>query len=358
MPTFAGGRLDGSEVVYSFSAAAQALAVARAGLSHRSLGPRGGILWCAGAEVSEDHWRPTFDKVERQVGTFAKIIRRISGVETGATIGERAVAYAGANHLLPKVLRRVGNAEAARLFDIVGEVSVGEVAGVGVTAGDEPTSESLFILAAGLAQKKAPPRLDLGLAEAAPGVLKSLSLAFEDETPLSDTEIQTARRDLINAFRIAVCMQETLGPIFNKKVLGLWFGASFIKDFLTLGWVCLGTIIFARLRRSTDELLESVDIAGRANEAETLWHLTIYFRSLVSERPELEPNFGIPALRRLMRDSSSVSQMLEQVKEIGLSEIVLSPWSNWRSLAPKTRMPFGLSAMSVGAPKELRLAGF
>jgi hypothetical protein len=116
------------------------------------------------------------------------------------------------------------------------------------------------------------------------------------------------------------------------------------------------TLGFARLRRRSNSLLLSPEIAVLADRAEAIWLTANYFHDLQSTHPEMRKLIGRKRLKRAFSDSQEYEKLLKELAGCTFPKPDFRPWEQWRK-SSKTMSP-GLLAMSIGAPSRRPLGDF
>jgi len=348
------GRVAGSEVWQPLSAAAQAVAIERALAHGRSLARAGAVLWTAGFEVDERYWRPALseaDRTGRLVSRWAgRLLRR---ADFGPTFGERIAEMHRFSGILHKVARKAGPAGLARGADLVVDVAASEFYEFGLPASDRDEADQKLVhralgLDAGESHHIHGQKLELGADLAA--ILAAMS-GHRPLTEFADSEIATARDDARNTLKVVYCLYGATDWIFGKRAFGLQIGTHLIRVWpLTLiQALALG---FARLRRQSDALLSSCEIADLATEAEKTWLMSIWLHDIYKGGGEGAKIINPKRLKSALTDSVWYRNLLRELASHEFAKREFRPWDQWQKSAGKTMSP-GLLAMSIGAPETI-----
>lgn len=352
------GRPAGSTVEHPRSAAMQVIAIERTVAEVRSIDRAGAILWTAGYEVDERHWRPALaqaDDVGRLVGRWGRHL--LNGNLSGQTFGERFVTMQNLNGILHTVARKAGKPGLARVIDMSVEVAAGEFSGFGLPASDRDESdqalaERAFGFDVGAGDHIHGKRLELGAD--LPTILEAMSARFPLED-FTDREIAMARDDARNALKIAHCLYASTDWIYGRGAFGLHLTRGVIR-FFPLTLIQAFALGFARLRRRSNTLLPSNEIAELATEAERIWLMSMWLRDVYEQGGEgaktNNPTRWKAVLSNPDRDSVSRRNLLGELASHEFAKREFRPWDQWRKSAGKTMSP-GLLAMSIGAPETI-----
>lgn len=347
----ADGRVAGSEVWQPLSGAAQAVAIGRVLANGRSLDRAGEILWTAGYEVDERYWRPTLkqaDQVARLVGNWGQ--RLLESPLSGRTFGERIVQTQKLHGILHTAARKARQPDFARVIDMTVEVAAGEFSGFGLPASDREESEQAlaeraFGFDVGAEHHIRGDRLELGADLSA--ILQAMSAAVPLDD-FTDYEISNARDDARNALKLGHCLHAATEWIYGQGAFGLHLTTGVIRAFpvLLIQALVLG---FARLRRRSNMLLPSTEIADLATQAEGFWLMSMWFHDIYKGGGEGAMIINPKRLKRALTDSDSYRDLLRELASHEFAKREFRPWDQWRKSAVRTMSP-GLLAMSIGAP--------
>ncbi len=322
--------------------------------SVHSVSRAGGILWVAGYDVDERHWRPALvkaDRVGRLVGQWGR--RFLKRDDTGPTLGERIVAMRSLSGVLQKVVRKAREEGRARVIDITVDIAVGKFSGFSLSASYDEDSEQTLVeqglgLDRGVRHHIRGKSLRLGVELSNVLVAMSIPLALEE---LTDREIAIARHDARNAMKIAYCFYEATAWIYGPGSFGLQLVKSVVR-FLPLDLIRAFSIGFARLRRQPSAVLRSDEIAALAAEAERVWLMSMWLRDVYERGGEPAKIINPKRLRSALTDSVSYQNLLKELAGLELAKREFRPWDQWLKSAGKTMSP-GLLAMSIGAPETI-----
>lgn len=352
------GRPAGSRVEQPRSAVVQVIAIERTLAHVRSIDRAGAILWTAGYEVDERYWRPALDQannVGRLVGRWGRHL--LNGNHSGRTFGERIAETQRLNGILHTVARKAGKPGFARVIDMSVDVAAGEFAGFGFPASDRDQSDQAladraFGFDVGTAHHIHGKRLELGADLSA--ILEAMSAPFPLED-FTDHEIAAAREDARNALKIAHCLYASTDWIYGRGAFGLHLTKGVIRHspLVLIQAFALG---FARLRRRSNTLLPSAEIAGLATKAEKFWLMSMWLRDVYELGGEGAKIINPKRLKSILsnpdRDSVSRQNLLGKLASHEFAKREFRPWDQWRKSAGKTMSP-GLLAMSIGAPETI-----
>jgi hypothetical protein len=347
------GKVDGSEVWLSASAARQAVAIERILHHFRSLDRVGAILWAAGFEVDERYWRPAIRKGARHGRLIADVIRRLyKSDDLGPTIGETCAKSAKFRGILHGVKRKAGEAFPL-VLDTSIAVAAGDFAGFQLSSSERDEPEETGInRALGFDGGKSDHvhGQSLGLEADLASLLTAMSQSGSDAA-FTDAEIFSARDDLGNALKIAWCLYDATAWIYGRQSFGLQL-AHRVGSLLAVGYIQAFTIGFARLRRHSDTLLSSAEIADLAVEAERLWMMSMWFKDIAEGDGENAGTLSAKRLKSALTDSASYQNLLGELASREFAKSEFRPWDQWRKSAGKTMSP-GLLVMSIGSPKVI-----
>lgn len=348
------GRPAGSTVEQLGSAAMQVIAIERTLGKVRSIKRAGAVLWTAGYEVDERYWRPALaqaDSTGRLVSRWAG--RLLGKADFGPTFGERIGEMQRFSGVLHKVARKAGHRGLARGADLAVEVAAGEFAEFGLPASDrdeadQDLAERAFGFDVRAAHHIHDQRLELGADLAA--ILEAMSghLPLKEFT---NSEIAAARDDARNALKVVYCLYAATDWIFGARAFGLQVGVHLIRVW-PLALIQALALSFARLRRRSNAVLASSEIARLATEAERVWLMSMWLRDIHKGGGEGATIINPKRLKLALTDSVSYRNLLGELANHEFAKREFRPWDQWRKSAGKTMSP-GLLAMSIGAPETI-----
>jgi hypothetical protein len=352
------GRVAGSSVWHPPVAAIQALAVQRL-LKQRSLYDfAGAVLWLAGSSVDERYWRP---KIQTAGATIVKV-RRASRLlirdkpTDENTFGERVTTPLGdLNGVFTRMARRIPNQQIPTAIDLVLSVASGQFDGFNVRDPDEGDLSDARLAESGMDLSAAQTdqigghglsfkRLGAMLVE----IAHSIDAFSPDK--LSDEEIATARNDVLNSFKLVVCFHASMSWIYGPQAFGLRL-ASWVGRYAPLDVMFVGVVLFAELRRRSDQFMPSSQIAELAFITEKSWRTSTYFHDLQSN-PKFAKSIELKRWKSAFEDSHQMENLINELAGYDFPMPEFKPWDQWKRLSGKT-MPPGLLAMSIGAPNRL-----
>jgi len=355
-PTYADdGRVSGSTVWHSPIEAGCALAIERALDNGKRLHAAGAILWLAGAPVDEKYWRPRFDQAGASLLTVRRGLRLLTRESTD-TFGERVtIPLAELNGVFAKMARRIPKQQAATGIDLVVSVASGQFDGFTNRDPDEgdlkdsDVAERALDLSAAKSDQIGGAHLNFsGLGAMLAEIAASIDTYSLDA--FSDAEIAQARDDVRNGFKLAVCFHAAMSWIYGPQAFGLrtisWMGRH-----ASLNIWFASILLFAQLRRRSDQLLPSSQIAALAHQAEAAWFIAIYFRGLQSI-PQLANAIDQKHWKSAFEDSHRMADLIKELAGYEFPWPAFRPWDQWKQLSAKT-MPTGLLAMSIGAANQV-----
>jgi hypothetical protein len=288
-------------------------------------------------------------------------LRRVShrGDDADTTLGDQTPALDYFATALPKLKRRIPDEQAPQFINLGIEVISGSFSGFashGLGPG-ELSGSALFEAALDLAasQRDVVKGDKLNLVSSLSSVLRDLSRSL-DEFPLadfSDAEIEAARNDVRNGFKLAVCLHGALRWMYGPDAFGLRT-ASLLGRKAGFDQLFAFVVIFLRLRRNSSAFLSSSEIARLAQQAEAGWLISMYFRDLRAE-PKLAEIVDPKLWKIAFSDSRELKKLLVKIAGYEFPTPAFRPWDRWTTLSGKTMSP-GLLAMSIGAPSERSLA--
>lgn len=342
----------GSRVEHPASAARQILAIERAMATKSKVDWVGPILWAAGAEVDERHWRKMVETNEALTRRFASLARHgLDPDREGPTPGERIASFNPLRVALTKVVGRQSKPELARVLDVGAGVLSGDFETLDdVASEDEPfttrsATVAAFDFAAGDQDSIDGNRLHLA-SQLGPMLLEiAKSNVLDDSETPSDGEIASARDDVRNGLKIALCLYEATSWAIGSQAFGLRQAARLARK-ATPSLIVAYALGLARLRRRQAPLLSSTEIAQLALQTEVYWLFSIHLRN----RIQTSDSIGKKRLKLAISDSN---QMADLIKEMGADDFLKTqfrPWDEWRKLSKTTTMSPGLLVMSIGAP--------
>ena len=274
------------------------------------------------------------------------------------TVGGRIKTPLGdLNGVFTKMARRIPDHQIPTAIDLVLSVACGQFESFIVRDPDEgdlseeELAENAMDLPAAQTDHIAGHRLNLrGVGRMFAEIATAIDAYSLDD--FSDEEIAQARSDVRNGFQLAVCFHSAMSWIYGPQAFGLrlasWMGRNAPLDVIFV-WV----VLFARLRRRSDQFLSSSQISELAQSAGKSWLIATYFRDLQSN-----PNFAkrIPPkrLKKAFEDSHELENLINELKGCEFPMPEFRPWDQWKQLSGKT-MPPGLLAMSIGAPNQVSL---
>jgi hypothetical protein len=358
VPRYKDGRVNGSEVWRSPESVRQITAVERIYSVKESREYAGMVLWLAGFTVGDRYWRPRFVRVEewsRQIAASIKGLFNAAERKGADTAGEQFASRDEVQRGLSTLRRRVGQKGLAGLLDVIAQVVSGAFRGLDAYGGvDEAESRSETLhRAIGIDARRTNPSfgISLNISSGMEATLRAISAALYkgDNIQLSDNEILLARNDIVNAMRIAYCLDDSFEWIYGPNALGLRFLAHMFRD-PSADLLIFMIIGFARLRRFSNDLKSSEEIGALADAAEVLWLLMSHVRDLNND-PQLGPIANDAMIRCAFGDSNRAEQLVKQLKARSPEEPKFHPWNQWRK-SSKT-MPIGLLVMSIGSPSQI-----
>jgi len=350
----------GSRVLHASTEAIQYLAVERALQTTNRLDFAGFAAWAIGLDVDERYWRPHVDKGDRLITKAGNSLRRIMAYpRDGPTLGDRFVASRIVGGIIGKMRRRLEGDELANVVNI----------GVDIVTGDfehfshEPVSEAKFT-----SQSSAMKALgflegindhvygqSIGFQTTIEGSLSDLTAAIPhgNEDAISIGEILAARDDLRNGLKTAFCLYHGISWIYGPQAFGLRLGA-YIAEHRMLDLIAVATIPFARLRRASNDLMASLEIAKMARDAERLWIMSNVIRDMRDSDENLREMFSPSRLKMTLTDTAEQNNLLKELAGYHAATPDVRPWAYWLRHAKRTMKP-GLLVMSFGAPETLLL---
>jgi hypothetical protein len=322
----------------------------------------GPLLWAAGFDVGERHYAERLEKSDRAFRRIRPLIRalvrKVEASNPDRTLGDEAGPLNGFTGLLAKIFRRLDGEAKPRFVNVVADVASGEFDRFDMPATDrEIETSEVMNQAVGFEHTSKDQVLGsrLRLGDALEGTLKELSeiqgaYRFCD---FSSEEVQSARDDVRNALKIAICLHDALAWIYGPSAFGLRLPAFFARTVPT-HFIFLLTSAFARLRRSGAKIYSSVDIADQARQAEGGWLISTYFRDLSKSRPDLAHLISSKKMKIAFSGDGELRDMLKELAGHQFPVSEFKPWTSWQKLAKQTMSP-GLLVTSIGAPEQLSL---
>ena len=267
----------GSEVFYPPTTARQVAAIVRFKAVKDKNAYIGLGLWAAGFEVRSTYWEKALVKADRLRRRLGPVVDLISAAALRSpnqpTFGEFVASGLKLNGPPARMSRRLSAAEQAMTLDLIGEVLTGDFDDFshGVQVDNEFDPESVIAKAfdfhVGMDDQILGAKLKL--IPLIQGSLRNLSrsqvgFAYHD---FSLAEVQQARDDVRNSLKITFCFYEAMRWIYGDSAFGLRTAAQLARN--TPGSLVLAfTLGFARLRRVTDDLIETGEISRLSHIAE------------------------------------------------------------------------------------------
>lgn len=350
-------RPAGSTVQQLDWAALQAVAVERAVLKTRSFEKAGAILWLAGFEVDERYWRPGLgfiDQISRRVGRL--MLRFLDSDDLTGSPGERMAKARPLRGILHKVERKAGEAGPARFADLAATIVAGQFSGferttLAIDKSDSDMAERALGFDEGEADHVNGHRLNLKADLEAIFATLSVSWASDPWKSFSVQEISQGRDDARNALKVAHCTHEATAWIYGHGSFGLRIVRTLSRFAeITLMQAC--AVNFARLRRRSNTLPTSDEIADLATEAERVWLMSMWLRDIYKRGGDGAKIINPKRLKSALTDSVSCLNLLRELASHEFAKCEFRPWDQWRKSAGKTMSP-GLLAMSIGAPETI-----
>lgn len=352
----ADGRVDGSETRQFIWAAKQAVAVERTIMHFRSFDQARAILWMAGYDVEDRYWRPCLERADEVFSLAIDTIRVFADTEdSDATLGDSVAHAQHPSGLLAKVARKIGRAELPRLFNLCSSIAAGDFSEFAPGISDEDVTDEQFAARSlgmhqGAAHQIGGVRLNLKASMEAMLAALSRSLSGYRLADFSDDEISAARDDVRNALKVGFCLFEATSWIYGPKAFGLQI-AGVLTSFASQDFLAVLTVGFARLRRVSNELLTTDEIAALADEAEKAWLMSMRVKDLFAGDGALAA-LTPQRLNSALSDSASYENLLGKLASSELANREFRPWHQWQKSAGKTMSP-GLLAMSIGSPEMI-----
>ena len=291
------------------------------------------------------------DKVGQLVSRWGS--RALKGNDLGPTLGEHITEMEQVGGVLYKVARKAGQPGFARVVDMTVDVAAGEFSGFGLPASDRDESdqrltERAFGFDVEASHRIHGKRLELGVD------LAAILEAMAGHLPLgefTDSEIATGRDDARNALKTAYCLYGATDWIYGRSAFGLHVGSALIKVW-PLALIQALALGFARLRRRSNSLLSSCEIADLATGAERAWLMSMWLRDVHKSGGDGARIISPERLKSALMDSVSHRKLLKELANHEFAQREFRPWDQWRKSAGKTMSP-GLLAMSIGAPETI-----
>lgn len=347
------GRPAGSSVEQPRSAVMQVIAIERTLAHVRSIDRAGAILWTAGYEVDERYWRPgllSVDQMSRRVGRLMR--KFIDSDDDSASPGERLAKLSPLRGILRQLVRKVGEDGAARLADLAAKVAAGQFAGferptLEIDEADSHMAERALGFDEGEADHVNGHQLSLKADLEA--ILTTLAVSWVSDPwkDFSVQEIAQGRDDARNALKVAHCTHEATAWIYGRGSFGLRIVRT-LSRFAEITLMQALAVNFTRLRRRSDTLPSSDEIAGLAVEAERVWLMSMWFRDIYESGGEGAKIINPKRLKLALMDSASHQDLLRELASYEFAKREFRPWDQWQKSAGKTMSP-GLLAMSIGA---------
>ena len=351
----------GSVIWHPPVTARQAVAIERALAAKNRVAFAGEVLWAAGFEVDDRHWRPQLEQSRATMARVGKFARRLAADDDRPdTFGDRLAAESLTGQI-SKIARRLGKEQMARFANVTLEILQGDFQAEEDSryGGEEVTT--LGVALRGLDLEAGDDDRVMGqgfsFSRAVGDLLRLASGATLDDQSwhFSEAEVRQACDDVRNGFKIAVCMHEALAWIYGPKALGLGLASSMGKA-ATPALLRTYSLAFARLRHEPNDFLTSSEIARLASQAEGIWLMSTWLRDLQDQRPELRKFIGPKALKIALTDSPRFRKLLKELGGCEFPAPDFRPWNQWARLSKKTTIQTGLLAMSIGAPTRLEAA--
>ena len=322
----------------------------------------GPLLWAAGFEVGERHHTDRLrqaDQYARWIRPFTRrLIDRFDRSNSDRTFGDAVELKNGLTGILAKMSRRLGNDGTPVLINDVADIATGEFHRFNVPATDcEVSTQAIFNRAfsfdQGLEDQILGAQLRLG--RSLEGTLGDLSKMNRTQAigELSATEVRSARDDVRNALKIAICLYEAFAWIYGPGAFGLRLPAYFARVIPT-SFIYFLVVSLAQLRKSGSDMYSSAEIAQMAHQAECAWLMSEYLREQFQLDPELAHLIAPKAVKSAFEDSIEHRKMLKELESYQFPMPEFKPWNSWRKLA-KGRMTPGLLVMSIGSPERVDL---
>jgi hypothetical protein len=321
----------------------------------------GPVLWAAGCDVDDRHWRKLVESNETLTRRFALLAQgRLDRDREGRTLGESIASVSPLSGVLAKLDDRLSKPELARVVDVGADVLTGRFESLEDVASDEEpfTTEGATVAGFdfGASAEHAIDGRRLNFIDQLGPMLAEISktnILDDAETP-SDDEISAARHDVRHALKIGLCLYEASSWVMGPEAFGLRQAAWLARNAAPSAIMSFALGI-ARLRRRQVGLLSSEEIAQLAFRSELFWLFSTALRKRYAKEGQLSNFIDQNRLKMAFTDSI---QMQELIKEIGTPEffeIEIRPWDEWRNISKTKTMSPGLLAMSIGAPLSLRL---
>ena len=353
----AANRPAGSTVRQLDWAARQAVAVERAVAKTRSFKKAGAILWLAGFEVDERYWRPGLgfiDQISRQVGR--RMLKFLNSDDLTGSPGDRMAKARPLRGVLHKVARKAGEDGPARFADLAATIVAGQFSGFEPPILEIDDSDSrLAERALGIDDCEADHvnGRRLNLKADLEAVLATLSVSWASDAwkDFSVQEIAQGRDDARNALKVAHCTHEATAWIYGRGSFGLRIVRT-LSRFAEITLMQALAVNFARLRRRSNTLPSSDEIASLAADAEKVWLLSMRLRAFHEQGGKAAEIITPNRLKSALTDSVSHQNLLRELASHEFAKREFRPWDQWRKSAGRTMSP-GLLAMSIGAPETI-----
>jgi hypothetical protein len=291
-------------------------------------------LWWRGFWVDERYWKPQLRRDAALLDRYLRRLRSRMDQESDAdkTIFDAIAKSNISNIILSRLQIQLTTNELATVLRVILEVASGTFQGFEPQSSSDPRTEdqieagikwrsydeiqTINALKIGQSEKHfmGGEHLNLvgNLLPTLEDINEACSGSFKETVEGPEIGIANARDDVRNALRIALALYSATQRIYGQEAFGLKFGAWIarksdrrLKSIFTLIWV--------RLRESSDSLLSSNDIALLADWAEKVRCQSLHLKSQAQDSRFAE--LLSPArLREAFRDPTAEKDLLSKIE--------------------------------------------
>ena len=343
-------------------AVAQAIAIHRCLAVKNRFDFAGPLLWAGGFDVGERHYADPLERADRtfrKISTFvAWLIKRVERSHPDRTLGDVAGDMRGLTGILAKIGRLAGD-QKPRLINVVADVASGEFKEYDLPATDrEISTAEVFNKAFGF---------EPGSQDHVFGSRLRLGISLEERLRnisemqgsyrlggFSQEEIQSARNDVRDAMKIAICLYDAMAWIYGANAFGLRLPALFMRT-VPIHFIFMITLGFARFRKIGAEIYASDEIFNLARQSEAIWLISTHFREMCRTRPDLAYMVSPNRMKASLSSKLEMKNLLKDLEAYQFPKPEFRPWNSWQKLAKRTMSP-GLLVMSIGSPEHISTA--
>ncbi|MGC9953683.1 MAG: hypothetical protein ABSD21_05355 [Rhizomicrobium sp.] len=325
----------GSAVFYPAGTCAQIAAAARLFREKNRINYVGRMLWWEGFPVDERYWKPDLISLagwaDRVCGWIAPLMDREG--DNQRTLPERLSDAGHSDIILSRVRPRLEGNELASVLRVALDTASGCFTRFEEPERDSKGRERSFdetAIVRGLDLAASGTHSIFGhrlrLKEEIEGALKAAARAirttsFSDVATGREEIIFAARNDVRNALRMELALYEACEWVYGRQAFGLRLVAWIAKKRPTtmIGIMILG---FAQLRRASNQLLSSEEIAALADTAEAAQRDSQQLQSLWKSDKRFRHIFAPKRIRAAFRDRPSYDRW---IREVGLAASYTAP---------------------------------